>query len=89
MLSKHNVERINNRIAALLRDNERAFISAEDRAANLKEIESLTAVLNPQPTRDETLRDLAAALLQTENRSPLAHHEIIDRLFKFDARKQF
>lgn len=86
MLSQSTINDINRRISTLLRENARFITSDEDRATNLKEIESLSAVLNPQPSKDEIIREIAAALQKSiDEPTPKlsALDELVGRLMKY------
>jgi hypothetical protein len=62
MLSNDNIRNINRQIASELRTVGAYMSSNEDKAAALARIAQLQSLLNPQPTRQDILAELAAAL---------------------------
>lgn len=69
MLSDRNVRKINDQIANELRTVGGAFTSAVDKAAALDRIAKLQALLTPQPSREDILTELAAAIVD-ETKKP-------------------
>lgn len=62
MLSQNNINKINDAIADEMHTVTGAFISHEDKTAAIERIAQLKELLNPQPSRQDILRELAAAL---------------------------
>jgi|RhiMetStandDraft_4_1073278.scaffolds.fasta_scaffold23783_1 hypothetical protein len=62
MLSQSNINKINDAIADEMRTVTGAFTSHEDKTAAIERIAQLKELLNPQPSRQDILRELAAAL---------------------------
>jgi len=76
MLSDRNIDKINDQIANELQTLKSIFADEEDKDLALKRIATLNSLLNPQPTQDEMLQQLASALLSQQSKpresSPVA-----------------
>lgn len=70
MLSTTNVRKINDQIERELRGVSGAFTSHEDKMAAIERITQLKSLLSPQPTRQEILSELAAALKEQSTPTP-------------------
>jgi hypothetical protein len=62
MLSEDNIDKINDLIDDELRTASGAFTSHEDKQKAIERITQLKSLLSPQPTRQDILKELAAAL---------------------------
>lgn len=69
MLSEENIELINKQITKEVKSLEGFFTSDEDKPAILDRIAKLIALLSPQPSRQEILSELAAAIV-AEHKTP-------------------
>lgn len=73
MLSDSNIRKINDQIKKELDTVDSWVSDADDKAAALKRITKLNALLNPQPSREEILKELADAIVNADRtRNPHA-----------------
>ena len=84
MLSTSNIRQINDQIRKELRTVDSFVTSDEDKAAAMTRIVQLKSLLDPQPTADELVNKLAAALTSsTQKSTPTAAETVLEALLKF------
>lgn len=66
MLSDRNIIEINRQIERELKTVDSWMSDADDKTAALKRIAKLKALLDPQPSREEILKELANAIVVAE-----------------------
>lgn len=76
MLSQNNINKINDAIRREMNTVTGAFTSHEDKMAALERVAQLKGLLDPQPSRQDILREFAAAL--KEERTPTTQHSAAD-----------
>lgn len=82
MLSASNVQKINDQIKRELRTVDRFVASDEEKMAAIERVAELKKLLTPQPTRQEILQELAAALVEARsNPTPPQPRDFIDAFF--------
>lgn len=64
MLSQDNIDRINNQIESEIDKLDSIFTSTGDKPAIIARIAALKAVLEPQPTREQLIAEIAEAVIE-------------------------
>jgi len=70
MLNDNNIREINNQINRELRNVNSICKSPDEKLQALDRIAKLKALLTPQPSREEILSELAAALVEAQRNPP-------------------
>jgi hypothetical protein len=81
MLSQTTVNKINDQIRRELHTVNSSFSSHEDKMEALERIAKLKELLNPQPSRQDILRELAIALTDRQTPTPHSASDLVTEIF--------